>query len=156
SRPCARSGRNSRRHRSPGGQRTILLGSEAMTDAGSKALVSDQTSGIAGGKGKRVLLLVPAVTYRATDFLVAANGLGLDLVIGSNGALSLGGHPVVHVDPDDPDDSAHRLAARAGAVDAVVAVDTQMLVTAAKIAGDLGLPHNPVDAVMAAANKAEQ
>ena len=48
----------------------------------------------------RVLLLVPAVTYRATDFLAAASRLGLDLVIGSDGALPLGGHPVVRVDPD--------------------------------------------------------
>jgi biotin carboxylase len=102
------------------------------------------------------LLLVPAVTYRATDFLVAASRLELDLIIGSNGALPLGGRPVVHVDPDDPSGGANRLAARVGAVDAVVGVDTQMLVTAAKIAAYLGLSHNPVDAVMAAANKAEQ
>ena len=37
----------------------------------------------------RVLLLVPARTYRATDFLTAASRLGLDLVVGSDGALPL-------------------------------------------------------------------
>jgi hypothetical protein len=38
----------------------------------------------------RVLLLVPARTYRAADFLLAAARMGLDLVIGSDGALPLG------------------------------------------------------------------
>ena len=47
----------------------------------------------------RVLLLVPARTYRAADFLLAATRLGLDLVIGSDGPLRPGrrsgrrGHP---------------------------------------------------------------
>lgn len=104
----------------------------------------------------RVLLLVPAVTYKATDFLVAANRLGLDLVIGSDGALPLGGHPVVRVDPNDVEESVDRLVSRSGPVDAVVAVDTQMLVLAARVAACLGLPHNPVEAVMAAADKAVQ
>src|SRR5713101_4618570 len=50
----------------------------------------------------RVLLLVPSRTYRAADFLTAAARLGLDLVVGSDGALPLGGRPVVHADPSDP------------------------------------------------------
>ena len=104
----------------------------------------------------RVLLLVPAVTYRATDFLVAANRLGLDLVIGSDGALPLGGHAVVRVDPNDPEEDVDRLLTRSGPIDAVVAVDTPMLVLAARVAARLGLPHNPVEAVVAAADKAEQ
>jgi biotin carboxylase len=102
------------------------------------------------------LLLVPAVTYRATDFLVAANRLGLDLVIGSDGALPLGGHPVVRVDPNDPEETVDRLVSHSGPVDAVVAVDTTMLVLAARVAARIGLPHNPVEVVMAAADKAEQ
>jgi len=104
----------------------------------------------------RVLLLVPAITYRATDFLVAANRLGLDLVIGSDGALPLGRHPVVRADPNDPAESVDRLVSRTGPVDAVVAVDTPMLVLAARVAARLGVPHNSVEAVMAAADKAEQ
>lgn len=104
----------------------------------------------------RVLLLVPAVTYRATDFLAAASRLGLDLVIGSDGALPLGGHPVVRVDPDNLEESVNRLVSDSGSVDAVVAVDTQMLVLAACVAARLGLPHNPVEALMAAADKALQ
>jgi hypothetical protein len=39
--------------------------------------------------GPRVLLLVPARTYRAADFLLAAARMGLDLVIGSDGPVSV-------------------------------------------------------------------
>jgi biotin carboxylase len=104
----------------------------------------------------RVLLLVPARTYRATDFLVAASRMGLELVIGSDGALPLGGHPVVRVNPNDPERSVARLVAESGPVDAVVAADTPMLVLAAAAAARLGLPHNRVEAVRAAADKATQ
>ena len=104
----------------------------------------------------RVLLLVPARTYRATDFLSAASRLGLDLVVGSDGALPLGGRPVVPVSPGDPVRSADRIIASTGPAAAVVAADTPMLVLAAVIAGRMGLPHNPVDAVTAAGDKAAQ
>src|SRR4029450_2676575 len=93
-----------------------------------------------------VLLLVPARTYRATDFLVAASRMGLELVVGSDGALPLGGHPVVRVNPNDPERSVARLVAESGPVDAVVAADTPMLVLAATVAARLGLPHNRVEA----------
>jgi biotin carboxylase len=106
-------------------------------------------------KGKRVLLLVPPITYRATDFVLAANRLELDVVIGSNGALPLGGTPVVHVDPTDLAASVRRLLA-VGAVDAVVAVDSEMLPLAAELAAALGLTGNAPDAVTAAADKAIQ
>ncbi len=72
----------------------------------------------------RVLLLVPARTYRTADFLTAAGRLGLDLVVGSDGALPLG--------------------------------DTPMLVLVTVVAERMGLPHNPVQAVIAANDKAEQ
>lgn len=107
-------------------------------------------------KGRRVLLLVPPVTYRATDFVVAAKRLELELVIGSDGALPLGGNPVVQVDPADPAGSVRRLRATVGRVDAVVGVDAQMLPLAAQLATELGLAHNSVDAVLAAADKSIQ
>jgi biotin carboxylase len=104
----------------------------------------------------RVLLLVPARTYRAADFLLAAARMGLDLVIGSDGALPLGGRPVIPVSPGDPDRSARQILARCGPVTAVVAADTPMLALAATVAARKGLPHNPVDAVLNAADKARQ
>ncbi len=105
---------------------------------------------------QRVLLLVPPVTYRATDFVVAANRLRLDVVIGSDGALPLGGNPVVPIDSADPGGSVRHLVATVGKVDAVVAVDAAMLPLAARLATELGLAHNTVDAVVAAADKAIQ
>ncbi len=106
--------------------------------------------------GPRVLLLVPARTYRAADFLIAADRLGLDLLIGSDGALPLGGRLVVPVSPGHPERSADRIMASTGPVDAVVAADTPMLALAAVIAERMGLRHNPVDAVLAASDKTAQ
>jgi biotin carboxylase len=107
--------------------------------------------------GRRVLLLVPARTYRAAGFLLAAARMGLDLVIGSDGALPVGGgRPVIPVNPADPDASTRRILARAGPVDAVVAADTPMLMLAAAVAAQMGLPHNPPGAVRDTTDKARQ
>jgi biotin carboxylase len=106
--------------------------------------------------GPRVLLLVPARTYRAADFLLAADRMGLDLVVGSHGALPLGGRPVIPVDPGDQEASVRRILARAGPVDAVVAADTPMLVLAAAVAARMGLPHNPVESMLNATGKDRQ
>lgn len=112
--------------------------------------------GGSGPEGPRVLLLVPARTYRAADFLLAASRMGLDLVVGSDGALPLGDRPVIPVNPADPEGSARRVLARSGQVAAVVAADTPMLVLAAAVAARLGLPHNPVEAVLNATDKTRQ
>ena len=106
--------------------------------------------------GPRVLLLVPARTYRTADFLLAAARMGVDLVIGSDGALPLGGRPVIPVDPADPDRSASLITARCGPVAAVVAADAPMLELATAVSARLGLPHNPAEAVRNAADKARQ
>lgn len=107
-------------------------------------------------KGRRVLLLVPPVTYRATDFVLAANRLELDVVIGSDGALPLGGNPVVRVDPTDIEASVRRVLETVGAVDAVVAVDADMLPLAARLGAALGLAGNSPESVAAANDKATQ
>jgi biotin carboxylase len=103
----------------------------------------------------RVLLLVPARTYRAADFILAAERMRLDLVVASDGALPLG-RAVIPARSAEIDASARRILAGAGIVDAVVAADTPMLVLAATVAAAMGLPHNPVDAVRAATDKAAQ
>ncbi len=108
------------------------------------------------GAPPRVLLLVPARSYRAADFLLAATRMGLDLIVASDGALPLGGRPVIPVSAGDPEQSASRIMARTGPVDAVVAVDTPMLVLAATVAARMGHPHNPAGAILAANSKARQ
>ena len=126
-----------------------------MTTPGARATAWGP-AGAPEATGQRVLLLVPARTYRAADFLLAAARMGLDLVIGSDGALPLGGCPVIPVDPADPAASTRRILARAGPVTAVVAADTPMLMLAAVIAEQLGLPHSPAEAVRNATDKARQ
>jgi biotin carboxylase len=106
--------------------------------------------------GSRVLLLAPARSYRAADFLLAATRMRVDLTVASDGALPLGGRPVIRVRPGDPARSAELIASRSGLVDAVVAADAPMLPLAAAVAARLGLPHNPAGAVLAAADKARQ
>jgi len=106
----------------------------------------------------RVLLLVPARTYRAAGFILAAERMRLGLVVASDGALPLG-RAVIPARSAEIDASARRILARAGplkVIDAVVAADTPMLVLAATVAAAMGLPHNPVDAVRAALDKAAQ
>ena len=120
-----------------------------MTCAGTAAVPDGSAA------APRVLLLVPARTYRAADFLAAAGRMGLDLVVGSDGALPLGDRAVIPVNPGDPDASVRRILAR-GPVAAVVAADTPMLILAAAAAARMGLPHNPVDAVLNATDKARQ
>jgi biotin carboxylase len=106
--------------------------------------------------GRRVLLLAPARSYRAADFVRAATRMGADLTVASDGALPLGGRPVIPVRPGDPARAAELIASRSGLVDAVVAADAPMLPLAATIAARLGLPHNPPGAVLAAADKTRQ
>jgi biotin carboxylase len=106
--------------------------------------------------GRRVLLLAPARSYRAADFVRAATRMGLDLTVASDGALFLGGRPVIPVRHGDPARGAKLVASRSGPMDAVVAADAPMLPLAAAVAAVLGLPHNPADAVLAAADKARQ
>jgi biotin carboxylase len=105
---------------------------------------------------RRVLLLVPARSYRAADFLRAAARMDLDVVVGSDGALPLGGCPVIPVSPADPGGSARRILDRAGPIGAVIAADTPMLVLAAELAERMGLPHNPAGAVRNATDKTRQ
>jgi biotin carboxylase len=106
--------------------------------------------------GRRVLLLAPARSYRAADFVRAAVRMSVELTVASDGALFLGGRPVITVRPGDPARSAQLIASRCGPVDAVVAADAPMLQLAAEVAARLGLPHNPAGAVLAAADKARQ
>src|SRR5215469_2190344 len=82
--------------------------------------------------------------------------MGLDLVVGSDGALPLGGHPVVRVSLSDFPGSISRIMALGRRFGAVVAADTPMLVLAAAAAERMGLPNHPVRAVIAAMDKAEQ
>ncbi|MGO9963825.1 MAG: ATP-grasp domain-containing protein [Acidimicrobiales bacterium] len=104
----------------------------------------------------RVLLLVPSASYRAADFLTAAKRLDLEVIVGCNEPLPLpapGGFRRICL--DDPDAAAEAIVALDSELplDAVVAVDDQGTVVAARAAERLGLRANRPDAVAATRDK---
>ena len=106
----------------------------------------------------RVLLLLPTTTYKASDFLAAAEKLRLSIVVASEESSALEGlnpEGLLTLDFRDAEACARKAAvfARGSPIDVVVGVDEQTAVAAAAISEALGLPHNPVAAVQAAADK---
>jgi biotin carboxylase len=106
----------------------------------------------------RVLLLVPAATYRVADFLEAARTLGVDVVVGGEEAHALQdlmGARALVVPLDDPPAAAEAIVAHdaQAPLDAVVAIDDRGIVAAALASQRLGLRHNPPDAVAATRDK---
>jgi biotin carboxylase len=107
----------------------------------------------------RVLLLLPTTTYRTADFLEAARSLGVDVTVASerpSTVQDLNPAGLLTLDFRDPAGCAKRVAAFADRhrVDAVVGVDEETSFAAVAIAAALGLPHNSIEAVAAARDKA--
>jgi biotin carboxylase len=107
----------------------------------------------------RILLLLPTATYRASDFVAAADRLGVEVVVGSEHRQALAGamgDRAVVVPLDDPEAAVQAIAAVHGRtpIDAVLAVDDQGVVIAALAAERLGLRHSRPDAVASTRDKA--
>lgn len=107
----------------------------------------------------RVLLLLPTATYRAPDFVAAAESLGVEVVVASEQRQALAGlmgDRALRVNLRRPDAAADAIVAHAARapLDAVVAVDDQGVVVAALAGARLGLAHNPPRAVAATRDKA--
>lgn len=101
----------------------------------------------------RVLLLLPAAGYANQDFEQAAHKLGVEVIACADYCHRLapewGLPPLMSVAFDQPVDSVPRiLAALQQPVDAVLASDDHGVELAAHLREALGLPGNPVDAVM--------
>ena len=125
-----------------------------------RLLRSDRRPGPAMIPGvARVLLLLPSGTYKAPDFLAAADRLGVEVVVASETRQTLAGamgDRALVVDLADPAaavDAITGLAARRP-LDAVVAVDDQGVMVAALAAEHSGLPANPPAAVARTRDKA--
>ena len=108
----------------------------------------------------RILLLIPSRTYRTHDFMEAASRLGIEVVVGSEHRPALAGlmqDRHLRLDFRDVERSTARIIdfARQRQLNAVVAVDDGGTLLAASAADALGLPHNPVEAVDAARDKAK-
>ncbi len=91
-----------------------------------------------------VLLIIPTQTYRASDFLAAAAELGVELSVASEEELPLiAPDRRVWIDCSRPEWSAQILADHASRhpIDAIVPLDDQGVVVAARAAELMGLAH---------------
>lgn len=109
---------------------------------------------------ERVLLLLPTSTYRASDFLAAADRLGVDVVVASEQAstmeaLSPGSLLTLPFrEPEACAAAAVRFHERYP-LSAVVGVDEETVVVASRIAKAIGLPANAPEAAERARRKDE-
>jgi biotin carboxylase len=111
---------------------------------------------------RRMVLLMPTTTYRADDFLEAAEALDIEVVYGTDrchvlaemGAAVMRGDSIV-LDFKDPQSSADKIAAYAKdkPIGAIVGVDDPTAVTAALAQAKLGLPHNDPEGARATRDK---
>ena len=109
----------------------------------------------------RVLLLLPKQSYRADDLLAAATRIGLEVTVASDRCHVLAEEwreGALPLDFTKPAEAAAMLvaavrAAPGAAPIAVLGVDEQTAVIAARTSALLGLPHSPVDALEAAKDK---
>lgn len=106
----------------------------------------------------RLLLLLPSTSYRASDFLIAAERLGVAVVVGSNERQALEtvvpGRTIT-LDFTDLKGSTEKVVefSKDHPIDAVVSADEDAVLLAATISEALSLPHNPVSATVAAKDK---
>ncbi|MCH8047548.1 MAG: ATP-grasp domain-containing protein [Planctomycetes bacterium] len=106
----------------------------------------------------RVLLLLPTTSYRTEAFVGAATRLGVDVTVASeqpNALTRLNPSGLLTLDFKDPQRAAQRVVefSTSHPIDAVVPVDSQVVVVGAAISAALGLRHNSVDSATAAQNK---
>ncbi len=106
----------------------------------------------------RVLLLMTANTYRASDFLAAAERLGVRVTVGTdrpNVLENVVPGSALTLDFFDPKRAAGAIQAFAEAypIEAVVAVDDDTVPLAAAASKALGLKSNPVEAAFAVRSK---
>ena len=114
----------------------------------------------AGGRAAerpRVLLIAPPSSYRISAYHQAAAGIGIDLVVASQGEHSLIPEIAsgIHVDLERPEAALETIVRQAEreAFQAVIATDDATVELASRVAGRLGLAHNLPSAVRTARRK---
>lgn len=103
-----------------------------------------------------VVVILPSSTYRAGDFLAAAESLGIDLVVASENPPPMEmGDRYLQIDCSSPTASAEAIADLGGRIhiDAVVAADDAGVMVAAEAASMMGLPGNHLDSARSTRNK---
>jgi biotin carboxylase len=108
--------------------------------------------------GSTVLLLADTQSYRVEDFAAAARRLGIGFIVGSDRChvlAALFDEKFLIVNFDRPDEAARAIVdfTLAQRIDAIIPGGDRMAVVASLASSALGLPHNPVDAALAASDK---
>ena len=104
-----------------------------------------------------VVVVLPSTTYRANDFVRAAESLRVDLIVASEQPPPFDmGDGYVQIDCSDPNSAAKTIVALGDrtAIDGVVGADDSGVVVTALAATDLGLRGNDPDAARATRDKA--
>ncbi|MEE9244676.1 MAG: hypothetical protein V3U63_00615, partial [Gemmatimonadota bacterium] len=106
----------------------------------------------------RVLLLVTSSSYRAEDFLLAAERVGVTVTVASDHEQAFAGvvpAASLFVDFSDSDRAVSTVAKlhREHPLAAIVAAEDEGTILASAASAALGLPHNPVEAVRTARRK---
>jgi biotin carboxylase len=105
------------------------------------------------------VVVLPSTTYRAADFVAAAEALGVGLIVASEGPPPMDmGDGYLQIDCNDPNLAAETIVAlgdRVG-IDGVVAADDAGVVVAAITGQTLGLRSNTPEAATATRDKAAQ
>ena len=104
----------------------------------------------------RAVVVLPSTTYRAGDFVAAAESLGIDLVVASEQPPPFEmGDNYLQIDCSNPEEAARQVTALGDDVplDGVVAADDSGVIVAALAGTALGLGSNSSDAASATRNK---
>ena len=118
---------------------------------------ADTLPGQPPGGAARILVLATAHSYRLEAFQSAADRLGVEVVRGLDAppAFSGTGEAFLRLDFRDPARAARQVLryARARPLQAIIPTDDVTVTLAARLAADLGLPHNSPDAAEATRDK---
>lgn len=104
----------------------------------------------------RILVILPTGSYRAADYVAAADALGVELALASEEAPPLGLEDrFVAIDCSDVEASARLIADLAARtpIDAIVSADDAGVVMAARASELIGLSHNPPASAAATRDK---
>jgi len=106
---------------------------------------------------KSILLVAPAYSYRAVEYLQVANRLEIPLIWASDGAANIYDkrYSGFRVDFKNCDESVSQIVNRVNEsnITVVIAPDEKFVELAAAIAAELKLPHNTPEAIRRATNK---